>query len=523
MQKTAITRGVKELLKGELPEVTLRAIRKIEEAHRPSQRMLEGYRKGTERMLSRTKTRVEHGAPFSGYDPIANRVYLKNFTEIYPATGWSGSKVRNVAKNLTPEQREWVQELVKRHEAYEASSFASARRRETKLRIREQAKRPGYIPFPIHAFDPLTAAEKAVWRPVVSKKSFTHGLPFGQHFGPEVLLRESRDVTRVGGPAAEVFRGARKATHEAEVLRRAGVEYGTKNPLRYGKAARRLRGEQLHTTDELPIWTSRYGGVRITPSHAAAAMVGLGVLPAAVMGGHALLKKRRQRKEASLADVAFAGFLGAMRKWAATTTTEKAISAVPGAGVGAYGGFRLGKQLGSGRFGKLVSILGGSLLGGTGTAVGYTKYRKLRSRFEPSPWEKLKQAEASAPLPNRKVFYIISHDGSPVEVHLEVAGTDEEKQRGLMFRDMLGEEFENEGMIFPFDKPSVRSFWMRNVKIPLDMLFVRDGKVVKIVDSAEPGSDEPHSSDIPVTDVIELAGGFCRRHGIGPGALVQDG
>ena len=38
-----------------------------------------------------------------------------------------------------------------------------------------------------------------------------------------------------------------------------------------------------------------------------------------------------------------------------------------------------------------------------------------------------------------------------------------------MFRDSIGE---NSGMIFIFDYPQKVNFWMKNVKIPLDMLFV---------------------------------------------------
>ena len=58
-------------------------------------------------------------------------------------------------------------------------------------------------------------------------------------------------------------------------------------------------------------------------------------------------------------------------------------------------------------------------------------------------------------------------DGTRVSV--EVADSDDERSRGLMFRDRLPE---NEGMLFIFDTAGFYPFWMQNCLISLDMVWL---------------------------------------------------
>src|SRR3546814_14319941 len=72
---------------------------------------------------------------------------------------------------------------------------------------------------------------------------------------------------------------------------------------------------------------------------------------------------------------------------------------------------------------------------------------------------------------------------------VEVARTDAEQDRGLMFRTSLPE---NGGMLFPFKKPRIGSFWMKNTLIPLDMIFIRaDGSVDRLAENNIHESHEP--------------------------------
>jgi uncharacterized membrane protein (UPF0127 family) len=101
---------------------------------------------------------------------------------------------------------------------------------------------------------------------------------------------------------------------------------------------------------------------------------------------------------------------------------------------------------------------------------------------------------------------------------VEVAQTDAEQARGLMFRDSLGPDA---GMIFPMDPARPASFWMKNTVIPLDMIFVRpDGTIARIAPETVPHSLEPVDSGEPVSAVLEIAGGRAAQLGIAEGDKV---
>ena len=114
---------------------------------------------------------------------------------------------------------------------------------------------------------------------------------------------------------------------------------------------------------------------------------------------------------------------------------------------------------------------------------------------------------------------VIFPDGT--HVRADVADTEETRARGLMFRESLAED---EGMVFTFDKPRRYGFWMKNVRMPLDIIWLDErGRVVWIVDSAPPCDTDPCPMFVPTTKasfVVEVAGGFARRHGVAVGDTV---
>ena len=111
-------------------------------------------------------------------------------------------------------------------------------------------------------------------------------------------------------------------------------------------------------------------------------------------------------------------------------------------------------------------------------------------------------------------------------VKLEVAETSEQIQRGLMYRMSLPED---SGMVFLFHPPRPTRFWMYHTLIPLDMIFVRDGKILRICENVPPcRSENPHDcalypeeGDITVSEVVEVNGGYCKRHGIKPSDTIK--
>ena len=108
-------------------------------------------------------------------------------------------------------------------------------------------------------------------------------------------------------------------------------------------------------------------------------------------------------------------------------------------------------------------------------------------------------------------------------IDLEVTRTLQEQALGLMYRPSLGD---NQGMLFQFNPARPVNFWMKNVVISLDMLFVRDGIIQAIAANVPPCSLDPCPTYSPGTDVdsvIELRGGRAAELGLEPGdeAIVQ--
>ncbi len=103
---------------------------------------------------------------------------------------------------------------------------------------------------------------------------------------------------------------------------------------------------------------------------------------------------------------------------------------------------------------------------------------------------------------------------------LEVAQTSAQQSLGLMFRSELPD---NRGMLFPFSSPRRTSFWMKDVPVPLDMVFLRKGVVVAIA-QAPPCRTEPCPTYDPdnqlVDQVLELRGGRAAEIGLQPGDTV---
>ncbi len=101
---------------------------------------------------------------------------------------------------------------------------------------------------------------------------------------------------------------------------------------------------------------------------------------------------------------------------------------------------------------------------------------------------------------------------------VEMAVTDAERQKGLMFRKSLPE---GQGMLFDFQTEQDTSFWMENTYISLDIIFIRgDGRILRIAENAEPLSRKLIPSGGPVRGVLEVIAGTTRKLGIAVGDRV---
>jgi len=102
---------------------------------------------------------------------------------------------------------------------------------------------------------------------------------------------------------------------------------------------------------------------------------------------------------------------------------------------------------------------------------------------------------------------------------VELATTEAERSRGLMFRKELPE---GHGMLFDFEQDQPVSFWMHNTYISLDMIFIAgNGRIVRIAENTEPLSDRLIPSGTPIRAVLEVIAGTARKFGIAQGDKVE--
>lgn len=107
------------------------------------------------------------------------------------------------------------------------------------------------------------------------------------------------------------------------------------------------------------------------------------------------------------------------------------------------------------------------------------------------------------------VIYKAETDSILSKVIIEIAETDYETQTGLMYRKSMQP---NEGMLFIFPDVRMHSFYMKNTKIPLDIVFIdEDLKIASFQKNAKPMDETGLSSQVPVKYVLELNAGLSEK------------
>lgn len=107
------------------------------------------------------------------------------------------------------------------------------------------------------------------------------------------------------------------------------------------------------------------------------------------------------------------------------------------------------------------------------------------------------------------------------KINLEVARSPQEQATGLMYRDQVPDD---RGMLFLFDPARPVGFWMRNVRIPLDMIFLENGQVKAIASAVPPCNTDPcptYGPETPIDQVIELRGGRAAELGLKVGDRID--
>jgi uncharacterized membrane protein (UPF0127 family) len=104
-------------------------------------------------------------------------------------------------------------------------------------------------------------------------------------------------------------------------------------------------------------------------------------------------------------------------------------------------------------------------------------------------------------------------------IAIEIADTPEAQMKGLMGRNTLDD---SSGMLFVFEHPEPQKFWMKNTRVPLDIIFVGgDGCIVNIVESATPLSNQRYRSKGSVKYVVEVRAGFAKRFQLDTDTCIQ--
>lgn len=109
---------------------------------------------------------------------------------------------------------------------------------------------------------------------------------------------------------------------------------------------------------------------------------------------------------------------------------------------------------------------------------------------------------------------------------VEIAADEATRAQGLMFRDEMADD---RGMFFIFPDQRPRSFWMKNTRIPLDIIYLdRDLRVVSISADTPPcrsrsGRCPNYPSSGPAQYVLEVNAGRAAELGLEPGDRVEVG
>jgi uncharacterized membrane protein (UPF0127 family) len=128
---------------------------------------------------------------------------------------------------------------------------------------------------------------------------------------------------------------------------------------------------------------------------------------------------------------------------------------------------------------------------------------------QPSAYEFTKQGE---------VRFMTAGQAFITAIDVELATDEAERQMGLMYRDKLAE---HQGMLFVFDDETIRSFWMKNTVLALDMIFVNGkNEIVTIHKSTSPYSEASYSSTKPAKYVVEVNAGFTDKYKISVGDRI---
>lgn len=108
-------------------------------------------------------------------------------------------------------------------------------------------------------------------------------------------------------------------------------------------------------------------------------------------------------------------------------------------------------------------------------------------------------------------------------IKVTVAESTEDKQIGLSKFSSLPKD---EGMLFPFERPGRYPFWMKEMKFPIDIIYLNKNKVVTVFENVEPPKNKNENPPIyqpteQADNVLEINAGLSKEYGIKKGTEVK--
>ena len=125
------------------------------------------------------------------------------------------------------------------------------------------------------------------------------------------------------------------------------------------------------------------------------------------------------------------------------------------------------------------------------------------------------------------ITFIMSKQATQVSINdksfnVKIAKSEKDRQIGLSKTEQIAE---NQGMLFIFDKADFHSFWMKEMKFPIDIIYINGDKVTTVIENAKPGITdadlEIYQPDEASDKVLEVNAGIAKKYNIKKGTLIK--
>jgi len=150
--------------------------------------------------------------------------------------------------------------------------------------------------------------------------------------------------------------------------------------------------------------------------------------------------------------------------------------------------------------------------------IVFSTYKPIRKK--PSA---IQNTTTSKPAPvfrkDGTLSILRAHNSSLISLDIEIADDEAERMKGLMDRIILPD---SAGMFFIFEKDELRSFWMKNTYISLDIIYINSNmEIVSIQKYTQPKTTYSIPSEKPAMYVLEVNAGFTDQYVIKPGDKIE--